>query len=138
MTAFLLDIGTLVALRFRGREFFDRIARRLQDLRPGEHELATCAITELGFVRVYTLPHYGLSVEEAKARPKSSSRMDLPLLQMISTRRAFSVGCTNKAIENAQLVDSQLPPMSQISQNGAGVFQRHFKIGAESPIVQRR
>ena len=78
MTRHLLDVNALVALGFKEHEFFDRVAHWFQDLRPGEHELATCAITELGFVRVVALPHYGLSVEEAKAsllRLKSSSRI---------------------------------------------------------------
>lgn len=78
MTGFLLDVSALVALGFKEHEFFDRVARWFQYLRPKEHGLATCAITELGFVRVLTLPHYGLSVEEARASLlslKSSSRI---------------------------------------------------------------
>lgn len=78
MTRYLLDVNALVALGFKEHEFFERVAGWFQDLRSGHHELATCPITELGFVRVLTLPQYGLSVEEAKTsllRLKSSSRI---------------------------------------------------------------
>ena len=78
MTRYLLDVNALVALGFKEHEFFARVAGWFQGLRLGEHELATCTITELGFVRVLALPQYGLSVEESKAsllRLKSSSRI---------------------------------------------------------------
>jgi uncharacterized protein len=78
MTRYLLDVNALVALGFKEHEFFARVAGWFQDLRPGEHELATCTITELGFVRILALPQYGLSVEESKAsllQLKSSSRI---------------------------------------------------------------
>lgn len=79
MTRYLLDVNALVALGFKEHEFFERVAGWFQDLRRGEHELATCAITELGFVRVLSLPQYGLSVEESKVslvRLKSSSQIE--------------------------------------------------------------
>ena len=78
MTRYLLDVNALVALGFKEHEFFARVAGWFQGLRLGEHELATCTITELGFVRVLALPQYGLSVEESKAsllQLKSSSRI---------------------------------------------------------------
>ena len=78
MSRYLLDVSALVAVGFKGHEFFEPVAGWFQALRPGEDELATCAITELGFVRVLALPQYGLSVEESKAclmRLKSSSRI---------------------------------------------------------------
>ena len=76
MSRYLLDVNALVALGFREHEFFERVAGWFQNLRQGEHELATCAISELGFVRVLALSQYGLSVGESKAslvRLKSSS-----------------------------------------------------------------
>jgi predicted nucleic acid-binding protein len=78
MSRYLLDVSALVAVGFQGHEFFEQVAGWFQALRPEEDELATCAITELGFVRVLGLPQYGLSVEESKAsllRLKSSSRI---------------------------------------------------------------
>lgn len=78
MSRYLLDVNALVALGFTEHEFFDRVATWFEGLRPEEHELATCAITELGFVRVLALPQYGLSVEESKTsllRLKSSSQI---------------------------------------------------------------
>lgn len=62
---YLLDVNALVALGFANHEFHSRVASwvRTQDFPP----LATCAITELGFVRV--LAHasaYGVSVAQAR------------------------------------------------------------------------
>jgi uncharacterized protein len=78
MTRHLLDVSTLVALGFKEHEFFERVVSWVQTLSPGEDEFATCAITELGFVRVLAFPRYGLSVDESKAyllRLKSGGRI---------------------------------------------------------------
>lgn len=78
MSRYLLDVSVLVAVGFQRHEFFDRAAQWFEELRAAEDELATCAITELGFVRVLALPQYGLSTEESKAtldRLKSRSRI---------------------------------------------------------------
>lgn len=78
MTRHLLDVSALVALGFKEHEFFERVVSWVQTLSPREDEFATCAITELGFVRVLALPQYGLSVDESKAsllRLKSSGRI---------------------------------------------------------------
>jgi uncharacterized protein len=78
MSRYLLDVSALVALGFKEHEFFEPVVSWVQTLSPGEDEFATCAITELGFVRVLALPQYALSVEESKAsllRLKSSSRI---------------------------------------------------------------
>ena len=63
---YLLDVNALVALGFAHHEFHDRVASWLRAVqRP---TLATCAITELGFVRVLAqAPAYGLSVAQARA-----------------------------------------------------------------------
>jgi hypothetical protein len=62
---FLLDVNALVALGFIHHEFHDRVARwvKAQEF----PALATCSITELGFVRVLSqAPVYGLTVADAR------------------------------------------------------------------------
>lgn len=62
---FLLDVNALVALGFAHHEFHDRVAQwiKAQKFPP----LATCSITELGFVRVLAqAPVYGFTVAEAR------------------------------------------------------------------------
>jgi predicted nucleic acid-binding protein len=62
---FLLDVNALVALGFIHHEFHERVAVwvKAQDFPP----LATCSITELGFVRVLSqAPAYGFTVAEAR------------------------------------------------------------------------
>jgi len=62
---YLLDVNALVALGFIHHEFHDRMAGwvRAQQFPP----LATCSITELGFVRVLAqASDYGLTVAQAR------------------------------------------------------------------------
>ena len=62
---YLLDVNALVALGFQQHEFHERVAlwlRAKQSL-----HLATCSITELGFVRVLAqTPAYGLTLAQAR------------------------------------------------------------------------
>ena len=63
---YLLDVNALVALGFVHHEFHDRVARWLKAQR--FPEIATCSITELGFVRVLSqAPLYGLTVAQARS-----------------------------------------------------------------------
>jgi predicted nucleic acid-binding protein len=79
MTRYLLDVSALVALGFNEHGFYERVVSWVQTLSPREDEFATCAITELGFVRLLTqAPLYGFSVAEAKLallRLKSSGNI---------------------------------------------------------------
>ena len=62
---FLLDVSALLSLGVLDHEFHDRTAKFLT--RKGITELATCAITELGFVRVLAqAPQYGFNVAQAR------------------------------------------------------------------------
>jgi uncharacterized protein len=63
---YLLDVNALVALGFIHHEFHDRVARWVKAQRfPA---MATCSITELGFVRVISqAPSYGFTVAQARS-----------------------------------------------------------------------
>jgi toxin-antitoxin system PIN domain toxin len=66
MTRYLLDVNALIALGFREHDFHAPVATWVRKLNSGD-ELVTCAITELGFVRVLAqLPQAELSIDEAK------------------------------------------------------------------------
>jgi uncharacterized protein len=62
---YLLDVNALVALGFIHHEFHDRVAAWIKAQQfPG---LATCSITELGFVRVLSqAPAYGFTMVQAR------------------------------------------------------------------------
>jgi uncharacterized protein len=62
---YLLDVNALVALGFVQHEFHNRVASWLRaDRFP---PLATCSITELGFVRVLSqAPAYGFTIVQAQ------------------------------------------------------------------------
>jgi predicted nucleic acid-binding protein len=64
----LLDVNALVALGFLQHEFHERVAAWVRTwASKGALELATCSITELGFVRVLAqAPHYGFTVAHAR------------------------------------------------------------------------
>jgi uncharacterized protein len=65
---YLLDVNALVALGLLEHEFHQRTARWVQVLAAkAVPQLATCAITELGFVRILAqAPQYGLSLSDAR------------------------------------------------------------------------
>ncbi|MGA3212508.1 MAG: hypothetical protein ABSD20_14470 [Terriglobales bacterium] len=66
---FLLDVNALVALGFRQHEFHDRTLVWVRTLAlNGPPALATCSITELGFIRVLVqAPSYVLSMLQARS-----------------------------------------------------------------------
>jgi predicted nucleic acid-binding protein len=79
---YLLDVNALVALGFIHHEFHDRMAGwvRAQQF----PDLATCSITELGFVRVLAqASDYGLTVAQARTlllRLKKSAALPLTFI----------------------------------------------------------
>jgi uncharacterized protein len=62
---YLLDVNALVALGVTHHEFHDRVAAWIKAARfPA---VATCSITELGFIRVLAqAPDYGFTVTQAR------------------------------------------------------------------------
>jgi predicted nucleic acid-binding protein len=65
---YLLDVNTLLALCLIEHEFHGRVVRWMERLRGNDvPELATCSITELGFVRVLgQAQQFGVSVSQAR------------------------------------------------------------------------
>src|ERR1700693_1248304 len=65
---YLLDVNSLVALGFLQHEFHERVASWVHTMASrGVPELATCSITELGFVRILAqAPQYGFTVAHAR------------------------------------------------------------------------
>jgi len=65
---YLLDVNALVALGFLEHEFHQRVALWVRKLAAKETpDLATCSLTELGFIRVLAqVPQYGFTVGQAR------------------------------------------------------------------------
>lgn len=65
---YLLDVNALVALGLFEHEFHERVtAWALATVTSGLAEMATCSITELGFLRTLAqAPLYGLSLSQAR------------------------------------------------------------------------
>jgi predicted nucleic acid-binding protein len=73
---YLLDVNALVALGFANHEFHDRVGTWVRALPAAR--LATCSITELGFVRVLAhAPAYGLTVAQARTLLLRMKQADL-------------------------------------------------------------
>jgi predicted nucleic acid-binding protein len=63
---YLLDVNALVALGVVNHEFHDRVVSWIRA--QNSPTLATCSITELGFVRVLAqAPAYGFTIPQARA-----------------------------------------------------------------------
>lgn len=64
---YLLDVNALLAMGFQQHEFHAEVADWVASL-PLEVELATCSITELGFVRILAqAPQYRIPIEHGCA-----------------------------------------------------------------------
>jgi predicted nucleic acid-binding protein len=79
---YLLDVNALMGLGFQGHLFHFPIESWVRSL--GRAELATCAITELGFVRILPqIPEYEITVESARemlAFLKAASRVSFTFI----------------------------------------------------------
>ena len=63
---YLLDVNALVALGFINHEFHPRVARWVRA--NSSSQLASCSITELGFLRVLAqAPAYGFTVSQVRS-----------------------------------------------------------------------
>ncbi|HEY4676262.1 MAG TPA: PIN domain-containing protein [Candidatus Angelobacter sp.] len=86
---FLLDVNVLVALGFQQHEFHARVAHWVKKESPVH--FATCAITELGFVRVLVqAPSYGLTVNQARVLLAQLKASDFLRWDFISDNRDIS------------------------------------------------
>ena len=86
---YLLDVNALVALGFANHEFHERVAHwvRAQKF----PTLATCSITELGFVRVLTqAPAYGLAISEATTFLLRIKKADTPRFEFVTDNHDIS------------------------------------------------
>jgi hypothetical protein len=81
---YLLDVNALLALGIQEHEFHERTARWVKKAAAGGAAFATCAITELGFLRVLLqLPYAGATVAQGQKLLqllKSSRQLRFPFL----------------------------------------------------------
>ncbi len=87
---YLLDVNSLVALGCVNHVFHSRIASWL--VTQGFPDLATCAITELGFVRVLSqVPDYAVTVTQARSLLLRIKDSDRPTFTFIADDEDISV-----------------------------------------------
>ena len=81
---YLLDANALIALGISTHEFHGRVDAWLATLRPSDR-LATCALTELAFVRIVPqLPGLGASVAQAKELLRRLRRQQRLRVEMLA------------------------------------------------------
>jgi predicted nucleic acid-binding protein len=83
---YLLDVNVLVALGLHHHEFHDRSTNWIRSLRSGGvPELATCSITELGFVRVLSQTlSYGFTVVQGELLLSRTKSIDVAKFEFIA------------------------------------------------------
>ena len=81
---YLLDVNALVALGFQQHEFHGRVASWVVRLKQ-PLLLATCSITELGFVRVLMqAPAYGFTIAQARTLLLRLKEADTPRFTFVA------------------------------------------------------
>jgi len=82
---YLLDVSALLALGVFDHELHERVSAWVASLHPEKAGLATCSITELGFVRVLAqVPQYGYTVSEATLLLSRMKTAAVPRLTFIN------------------------------------------------------
>ena len=85
---YLLDVNALVALAFMNHEFHGRVAAWVQSTNSAQ--LASCSITELGFVRVLAqAPAYGFTVAQARTLLLRLKQSRASRLELFRTKTMF-------------------------------------------------
>jgi predicted nucleic acid-binding protein len=112
---YLLDVNALLALGLLKHEFHNRVAVWVRKQQP--IDLATCSITELGFVRILSqTPEYGLTTGDACAlldRLKKDSSMQFRFIA-----DTHDISCLPSWVKTAkQLTDGHLAQLAK--SNGA-------------------
>lgn len=88
----LLDVNALVALGVTEHEFHDRVVAWVRGLRSkGILELATCSITEIGFVRILAQSRpYGFTAATARALLLRMKAQDVAIFTFIPDNHDIS------------------------------------------------
>lgn len=77
---YLLDVNALLALGLQQHVFHERVAQWVENAARDGAEFGTCAITELGFLRILMqAPAYGFTVEQGRrllAQLKKTERLN--------------------------------------------------------------
>jgi uncharacterized protein len=87
---YLLDVNALVALGFQQHEFHGRVASWVVGVKQ-PLLLATCSITELGFVRVLMqAPAYGFTIAQARTLLLRLKEADTPRFTFVADSHGVS------------------------------------------------
>lgn len=111
---YLLDVNALVALGFANHEFHDRVVSWVRT-RPTP-TLATCSITELGFIRVLAqAPAYGLAVAQARTLLLRMKRVDA--FRFIFLTDDHDISCLPTWVKSPkQITDGHLVELASANQ----------------------
>ncbi|MGH9746501.1 MAG: PIN domain-containing protein [Candidatus Acidiferrales bacterium] len=129
---YLLDVNALLALSVWEHEFHVRTTRWVYSLSlKGTPQLATCSITELGFVRVLMqAAQYGLTVSEARSLLLRIKAVNSPRFTFIPDDRDIShmpawVKTANQTTDGhlAELAKAHGAVLATLDRSIPGAFQ---------------
>jgi uncharacterized protein len=124
---YLLDVNSLLALGVEAHEFHASVARWVARIaKRGADELATCSITELGFVRVLgQAAHYHLSVTLARELLMRMKRSDAVRFVFLPDDRDIS-HLPRWAKGPKQIIDAHLLDLAKSHAAQLATLDRHI------------
>lgn len=124
---YLLDVNALIAFGFTDHLFHERISHWVtRDVSHAADELATCAITELGFVRILAqVPNYGMTLADAKSllrrlKTEGAHRFSFLADDQDASRLPAWVNRPN------QLTDGHLVQLARVNQAALATLDRNI------------
>jgi predicted nucleic acid-binding protein len=125
VSRYLLDVNALVALGLREHELFERVVAWVRRLDADTDEFATCAVTELGFIRVLTqaATPYALSIAEAKsALQRLRASGDIPFVFIADDQDASKLPMWVKT--SRQTTDGHLAQLAKVKNGMLATLDR--------------
>lgn len=121
---YLLDVNSLIGLGYVDHAFHSQSIRWIKSLDPKRDSLASCAITEIGFIRILSLPTTaGFTIEEAKVvlrEMKATSPVEFRFIADGTGANALPVWVER----SAQTTDGHLTMVAKSVQGTLATFDR--------------
>ncbi len=135
--ALMLDVNALLALGWRNHQFHDRIVRRLGG--PSPARWATCALTQLGFVRLSCNPAaVGVQKSAAEAAGVLSLLLSDPAHVFIDQMPSVAdlPAVFKHVFGHQQVTDAYLVGLARARGATLVTFDRRIAAGATPDVVE--
>jgi predicted nucleic acid-binding protein len=125
---YLLDVNALLAFGIFDHEFHERVAGWMRGLRSkGTLKLATCSITEIGFVRIVAqTPRYRFTTAEARSLLMQIKRRDAAVFTFISDSNDIA-RLPNWVSSPKQVTDGHLAQLAEANNAVLATLERKIR-----------